>query len=136
SALWSDFTFICLKRWFRDLGSYLTVLVILSDRPPLEATRTVLRRVCYLLIPLSILLIKYYPEISLQYDPCSGVAEYVGPATSKNMFGVACSISGIFFFWDTVTRWSDRKQLQTKRIIVVNLAFIAMTLWVLSISSS
>ena len=63
SVCWSDFPFIAFKRWFRDLGNYLVILVALSDPRPLEAVRTVLRRLCYLLIPLSILLIKYYPHI-------------------------------------------------------------------------
>ena len=52
------------------------------------------------------------------------------------MLGVLCLISGIFFFWDTVTRWPERKERRTKRIILVNVAFIAMTLWLLNLSSS
>src|SRR5713101_5698507 len=59
SFLWSDFPFVALKRWFRDLGNYLVILVVLTETEPLEAVRTVLRRSCYLLIPLSILIIKY-----------------------------------------------------------------------------
>ena len=60
SVLWSDFPLVALKRWFRDLGNYLVILVVLSDPRPLEAVRALLRRLCYLLIPLSILLVKYY----------------------------------------------------------------------------
>ena len=48
------------------------ILVVLSDPRPLEAVRTLLRRLSYLLIPLSIVLIKYYPEISRQYDLWTG----------------------------------------------------------------
>jgi hypothetical protein len=43
---------------------------------------------------------------------------------------------GSSFFWDTVTRWSDRKQRRTIRIIVLNLAFIGMSLWLLNTSHS
>ena len=136
SVLWSDFPFIAFKRWFRDLGNYLVVLVALSDPHPLEAVRSLLRRLAYLLIPLSILLIKYYPQIGRQYDRWVGTAMYSGATTTKNMLGVLCLVSGIFFFWDTVTRWSDRKERHTKRIIVVNAAFIAMTLWLLHLADS
>ena len=136
SFVWSDFPLIALKRWFRDLGNYFVVLVVLSDPHPLEAVRTLLRRLAYLLIPLSILLNKYYPNMSKQYDPWTGAAMFVGAATSKNMLGVLCLISGIFFFWDTVTRWADRKERRTKQILLVNAAFMAMTAWLLSISSS
>src|SRR5271165_5402787 len=63
SVVWSDSSFVAFKRWFRDLGNYLVILVALSDRRPLEAVRTLLRRLFFLLIPLSVVLIKYYPEI-------------------------------------------------------------------------
>ena len=136
SVLWSDFTFVALKRWFRDLGNYLMILVVLSDPRPLDAARTLIRRFCYLLIPLSILLIKYYNYLAIHYSFWTGAQEYVGAATSKNMLGNVCLISAIYFFWDTVTRWPDRKEPRTKRILQLNVAFMAMTLWLLRLSSS
>jgi exopolysaccharide production protein ExoQ len=136
SVVWSDFPFIALKRWIRDFGNYLVILVALSDPHPLEAVRTLLRRLSYLLIPLSILLNKYYPGLSKQYDQWSGNAMFVGATTSKNMLGVLCLISGIFFFWDTLTRWPERKEWRTKKILVLNAAFMAMTLWLLNLSHS
>jgi O-antigen ligase len=136
SVLWSDFPFITFKRWFRDLGNYLVILVPLSDPRPLEAVRAVLRRLCYVLIPLSVLLIRYYQKLSIHYSYWTGVPEYVGASTSKNTLGVLCLLSGLFFFWDTVTRWSDRKERRTKRIILVNVGFIIMSLWLLHMSNS
>ena len=136
SVLWSDFPFVALKRWFRDLGNYLVILVALSDRRPLEAVRTLLRRLFFLLIPLSVVLIKYYPGLGKSWDPWTGIAEYSGVTTGKNMLGALCLVSGLFFFWDTVTRWADRKERRTKRIILVNVVFIAMTLWLLNVSNS
>lgn len=136
SVFWSDFSFVSFKRWFRDLGAYLVILVVLTDRRPLEAIGTLLRRLCYLLIPVSILLIKYYPQMGKQYDFWIGTSVFVGATTSKNMLGVLCLVSGIFFFWDTVTRWPDRKERPTRRIIFVNVAFIGMTLWLLHLADS
>jgi len=136
SVCWSDFPFIAFKRWFRDIGTYLMVLVILSDPRPLEAVRTVLRRLSYLLIPLSIVLNKYFPELSRVFDPWTGMGFYGGATTSKNMLGAVCMISGVFFFWDTVTRWPERKKRRTKRILCINAAFIAMTLWLLNSAAS
>jgi exopolysaccharide production protein ExoQ len=136
SACWSDFPFVALKRWFRDLGNYFVILVVLSDPRPLEAVRTVLRRLSYLLVPLSILLNKYYPLIGRQFDYWTGTGMWVGATTSKNMLGVACLISGLFFFWDTMTRWRDRKRQRTRRIILLNAVFIMMTLWLLNAAHS
>jgi len=136
SILWSDYTFVAFKRWFRDIGNYMVILVVMTDPHPLEAFRTVFRRLFYLLIPLSILLIKYYPDIGRQYNFWTGAGYNVGAATSKNMLGVACLVSGLFFFWDTVARWADSKESRTKRIIIVNLTFMTMTLWLLHAAES
>lgn len=136
SVLWSDFPFVAFKRWFRDLGNYVVILVVLSDPRPLNAVRTLLRRLSYFLIPLSVVLVKYFPQTGRGYDQWTGVAFYNGATTSKNMLGAACVVSGLFFFWDTVTRWSDRKEPRTKRIILVNLALLAMALWLLNLASS
>ena len=136
SVFWSDYPFTAFKRWFRDLGTYLMILVVLSDPRPVEAVRIVLRRLAYLMVPLSILLIKYYSDIGKHYSYWTGEAEFVGAATSKNMLGLLCLISGLFFLWDTTTRWSDRKQPRVKRILLVNLAFIGMTLWLMNLAKS
>ena len=135
SVAWSDFPLPTFKKWFRDLGVYMAVLGVLSDLRPLEAVRTVLRRVCYLLIPLSVVLIKYYPYLGKYYSPWGG-QEYTGVATSKNMLGALCLVSGIFFFWDTIVRWHQRRDKRVKRVILVNIAFIGMTLWLLNLSQS
>jgi exopolysaccharide production protein ExoQ len=136
SVVWSDYPFVAFKRWFRDVGQYLTLLVALSDRDPLEAMRTVFRRACYVLIPLCILLNKYYPEMGKQYDMWSGKAYFVGATTSKNMLGLLCLFSGLFFIWDSLARWSDRKDRRTKQILLVNAVFIGMTVWLLSLADS
>jgi O-antigen ligase len=136
SVLWSDAPLVSFKRWFRDLGNYLVILVILSDARPLEAVRTTMRRLCYLLVSLSVLLVKYYPQMGKQYSEWTGAAYFVGATMGKNGLGVLCLVSGIFFFWDTVTRWHDRKNRRTRNILLVNFLFIGMTLWLLNISDS
>jgi O-antigen ligase len=136
SILWSEFPFAAFKKWFRDLGDYALILVVLSDRRPREAVSTLLRRLGYLLIPLSVVLIKYFPAMAKQYDPWSGGQTFSGVTTSKNMLGIICLVCGIYFFWDTVVRWADRKIKQQRSIILVNVGLIGMILWLLSICDS
>lgn len=131
SVVWSDYPDIALKRWIRDLGNYLSIMLILSEVNPIEAFRTALRRVNYLLIPLSIVLVKYFPAIGKQFEPWSGLGHYVGATTSKNMLGAACLISGLFFFWDTLLRWPERRDRKTRKVLYINGAFLLMTLWLL-----
>ena len=136
SVVWSDFPFVALKRWFRDLGGYFVVLVVLSDPRPLNAVRTLFRRLAYLLIPLSIVLDKYFPGLSRIFDFWTGIGMYVGVTTGKNLLGLDALLCGLFFFWDTITRWSDRKDPRTKWIIRVNVGFFALSIWVLNTANS
>jgi exopolysaccharide production protein ExoQ len=131
SVLWSDFPFPAFKKWFRDLGNYVMVLVVISDPFPQRALSTLLRRVGYLLIPLSYVLVKYFPGFAKQYDPWTGEATYCGAATSKNMLGILCLVCGIYFFWDTVVRWPNRKEGRNKAVILVNIALTYLTWWLL-----
>jgi exopolysaccharide production protein ExoQ len=136
SFVWSDYPLIALKRWFRDIGNYLVVLVVLSERKPLEAMCALLRRLGYLLIPLSIVFIKYFPDLAKQYDTWTGAATFTGVTTSKNMLGLLCLVNGLFFFWDIVTRWADRRRRRVKRLLLIDTAFIGMTFWLLMMSNS
>lgn len=136
SVMWSDFSFVAFKRWFRDLGDYLVILIVVSDPQPIEAVRTLFRRLCFLFVPLSILLVKYFPNIGKQYEFWSGNNMFVGAATSKNMLGVACLVSGVYLFWDTLSRWPNRRERGVKPAILVNLVLFAMTLYLLNLSNS
>ena len=57
SVTWSDFPAITFKRWFRDVGMYSMVVLVLSQPCPLDAICTVIRRSSYLLLFLSVVLI-------------------------------------------------------------------------------
>ena len=136
SIAWSDYSFVAFKRWFRDLGVYFAILVILSSDVPMDAVRWVFRRVFYLLIPASVLLVKYFPHMAREYDQWSGQGYFVGVATSKNMLGVLCMVSTLFFAWDSVVRWSERHQPTQRATLIVNACFLTMSTWLLSIAHS
>jgi O-antigen ligase len=136
SVIWSDFTYVAFKRWFRDLGLYLIILVVLSDSRPEIAFSTVIRRLSYIVLFSSMILIKYYPDIGINYDYWTGAPEYQGATTSKNMLGAVCLLSGMFFFWDTLARWSQRKIPAVKRVLFANIVMFAITIRLLSQSNS
>lgn len=136
SAAWSDFPLTCLKRWFRDLGGYFVILLVLTDPRPKEAVGTVLRRVSYLLIPLSIMLDKYFPGIGRSFSAWTGEGFYQGVTTGKNLLGALALICGLFFVSDTLARWGGRKNKRTKRILLVNVMFVAMCISLLQDAKS
>src|ERR1700677_1788317 len=69
STVWSPLGIVALKRLFKDFGTVLVGLVLLTEQDPLAAIRTVFVRVSYLLFPLSALVIKYYPAIGRAVSP-------------------------------------------------------------------
>ena len=58
SIVWSDFPFVSFKRWIKELGNPIMVLVILTDRRPVEAIDSILRRLAVAWLPLSIVFFK------------------------------------------------------------------------------
>jgi exopolysaccharide production protein ExoQ len=108
SVLWSGLPFISFKRWIRELVAVVMAFVVLTERDPRHAVESVLRRTIYVLIPVSVLLIKYYPEYGVQYAPWSGLQSWVGVTLQKNGLGRLCLVSIFFLVWTLVRRWRKR----------------------------
>jgi O-antigen ligase len=136
SICWSDFQFVALKRWVRDLGSYLVVLVVLTDPRPVAAMQMVLRRLGYVLVPLSILLNKYYPRLGRTFIDWSGEGYFKGVTTSKNMMGLMCLVLAMFYLWNIANSWRERRQPRVRRIIALDSAFLMGALWLLHLARS
>ena len=61
SVLWSGDPFGSAKRLTKDFGLIFVILVILTEKNPMEAIRAVYFRCAAVLFPLSVLFIKYFP---------------------------------------------------------------------------
>lgn len=99
SVIWSDYPVPSTKRWFRGLGDLAMVLVILTDRNPTAAIRRVLTRVGFVLLPVSILFIKYYPAMGRFYIPWSGAPMWTGVTLHKSSLGQICLLYGLAALW-------------------------------------
>jgi len=111
STLWSDITFIAFKRWVRDGIVLIMALVILSEPNPRQCFESVLRRAIYVLIPFSILLIKYYPAFGVEYGKWSGLQMWIGVTVHKNTLGRLCLIASFFMIWTLFKRWQARDEV-------------------------
>lgn len=101
SILWSDYPLITFKRLFKDLGNVAMVLIVLTDREPSETVRAVGVRLAYLCIPLSIVLIRYYPQWGRTYvGHHQDTLMNTGVTTHKNMLGALVLVSALFVLWD------------------------------------
>jgi len=105
SLLWSDFPFVSFKRWIKAAGPLMMALVIASEQHPLEAFERVMRRTAYVLIPLSLVLLKYYPLLGRVYGRWDGQEMWTGVTTHKNSLGQLCAVSVFMLFWGSLRRW-------------------------------
>jgi Ca2+/Na+ antiporter len=115
SILWSDFPFISLKRWIRTAGTAVMALVVLSEVEPYEAILAVLRRTLYLVIPFSVLLVKYYPPLGVIFGRWSGQASYAGATINKNTLGEVCMLYIFLYVWVWLARRDDEEGIQAVR---------------------
>jgi exopolysaccharide production protein ExoQ len=135
SVLWSDYPDIAFKRWIKSVGDIIMVLVIVSDPNRLAAMRSVLARATFILIPLSVLLIKYYPSVGKAFKHY-GMAIYVGVTTNKNLLGIICLLFGLATVWRLVSAYQDRNLRDRNRRLIAHGAVFALVLWLFSMAHS
>jgi exopolysaccharide production protein ExoQ len=124
SVIWSNFPGITFRRWFRSIGTFVMVLMVLTEEDPLAAIRAVMRRVYLIHIPLSIAAIKYFRNIGVAYD-WSGTEEmWVGLSIHKNNLGQVAMCSGLSSAWGMLQNWPKKKW-------TLDLLLFVLTMWVL-----
>jgi exopolysaccharide production protein ExoQ len=101
SATWSEHSFPALKRIVKDFGSVVVALVVLTNRDPLRGVTTICVRAAYLLLPLSVVFMKYFPEIGRQ-SARSGSAMFQGACMHKSSLGAIIFLFGIFIILDII----------------------------------
>ena len=131
SILWSDFPSVIFRKWIKAIGYPIMVLVVLTDPDPVEAVRKLFKRCAYVLIPLSILFIKFYPCIGRSYQPWSGEVSYSGVTLNKNLLGVSCLVYGTFFLWNLITMWRNKDISVDRKEVFINILFLSMISWLL-----
>jgi len=129
SVLWSDYPFVAFKRWSKALGNLVMVLVVLTERDPPAAVRQLLTRTGFLLIPLSVLLIKYFPHLGRQFSPWGGMAYSSGVAIGKNGLGILCLVLGLGSLWRFLAALSRDERPRMARPLIAHGAVLAMALW-------
>jgi O-antigen ligase len=105
SILWSEIPFVSFKRWGRELIAIIMAFLVLTEPSRRQAVQSLIRRTVYILIPFSLLLIKYFPEYGRMYGRWSGGEMWIGVAVQKNGLGRLCLISIFFLVWSLIRRW-------------------------------
>lgn len=107
SIIWSDFPFVSFKRWIKELGNVIMVMIVITEKSPIQAIRAVFARYVYSVIPLSVVLILFFPDIGTSIDADSMDTACIGVTVNKNSLGVITFICCLFTVWE-IAYISDR----------------------------
>lgn len=136
SVLWSDHTFIAFKRWIRDAGDIVMVLLVLTHDRPIHGIRTLFIRLAYLLIPLSVLYIKWYPEIGRYTARWTYETMYSGVTTNKNSLGLLGMICGLILLGQLVDVYRSQGRRLSIALVWGDVIVLGMCIWILTIAGS
>lgn len=99
SLFWSGDPTGSLKRLSKDFGLLFVIGLIYSEKDPVQAIRAVFVRTAFVLIPLSVLFVKFYPEYARAYT-IAGDIMITGVTTQKNSLGETILLFTLFLVWD------------------------------------
>jgi exopolysaccharide production protein ExoQ len=137
SVVWSDFPDVAFKRWIKAVGDLVMVTIVLTDRAHFNAILRFLARLGFLLLPTSILLIRYYPQLGRKFSAADGTPQIVGVATDKNMLGAICLLFGVAAVWRILQALRNRMpRAERRRTLLVHGTILAMTLYLLAVANS
>jgi O-antigen ligase len=131
SVVWSDFPFVSFKRWIKILGHPVMTLVVFTEPDWEEAVTRMMKRCAYIIAPVSILFIKYFPEWSHEDNPYGGPAGLTGIALDKNMMGSVCFILGLFYFWYFLQVLRRERTIERRNELFHCLFFLGLFGWLL-----
>ena len=136
STLWSDYPFVSFKRWVKDVGNVIMALIVLTDQQPRQALISLLARCTYMLVPFSVLYIKYFPELGRYYDRWTYQPYFCGVTTNKNLLGMALFVCGVFLAWRFLDTSRPGVRRRTKAETLELTILSLMVAWLLHMAHS
>jgi O-antigen ligase len=118
SLTWSDYPEWGFKRWIRALGDVIMVLVVVTDAQPAAALRRLFSRVGFVLLPASILLIRYFPNLGRGWTIWGNVVVNTGVSTNKNSLGALVYLISLGTLWQLIVLLRDKTQPNRTRRLV------------------
>src|SRR5450755_1007130 len=109
SVAWSYHPDVAFKRWIKAIGDLAMVLIIVTDPQPRAALERLFSRLGFLLLPTSVLFIKYYGQLGRGYT-ADGEPMNTGVTTNKNILGVTLLVISLGTLWHVLTLLRERGQ--------------------------
>lgn len=129
SISWSEIPFVSLKRWFRNVIAIYMAVMIASEADPRQALLCILRRMVYIHMPFSLLLIHYYGHLGRLYGRWTGQITWIGVSTQKNGLAYICTVSLLYFVWLYIIRSRGRYKLVVWYQKYIEIVLIVMSIY-------
>jgi exopolysaccharide production protein ExoQ len=134
STAWSPIHGPAFKRWIKDVGDLVMVLVIVTDPHPIAALRRLYSRVGFILLPFSIVLIRY-TDLGRGYDP-DGTPMNTGVTTNKNSLGLIVYLVSLGALWHVCSLLRDKEAPNRARRLVAQAALLTFGILLLQMAHS
>ena len=135
SAIWADYSFVVIKRVIKDFGFVFLVLVIGTELNWSYAIRKVFLRVAYVIFPLSVVLIKWFPSIG-RSQSAGGTSMMGGVTVHKNSLGEVLVVFGLILAWDLVEHLSSQRLRFTDSRVIRRVVLLAIGGWLVVTADS
>ena len=111
--------------------------MILTDPRPQQALRAVFVRCACLLLPLSLVFIRYFPSLGRFYSSHGGEGEITGVTTQKNSLGVLLLVCGLVLLWDWLELRKEQRPSKAMRLETkIHFGLLLLALYLLHLSDS
>jgi exopolysaccharide production protein ExoQ len=131
STLWSEISFVSFRRWCTYAIALIMILSVQTEPQPRVAAESILRRIVYICIPFSYLLIHYYQQYGKIYVHTEGIEMWTGVAIHKNSLAELCLISFLLLIWRLATRKKEKDEAGSDKIgLYLDLGVLLITLLV------
>jgi len=131
SVAWSKYPGIAFRRWGREAIALIIALLLVSEKNPTLTLISSLKRAIYATLPLSIVLIKYYPIYGRIYGRWTGEVMWTGIADQKNGLAMLCALSILFFIWSFLQGRVKEKQFNSPIAISIDILMIMLATYLM-----
>lgn len=135
SIVWSDVPLYSLRRFVKFSGMIMMILIVVSETKQLQAVTRIIRRSAYVLVPISLLFIKYYPNLGRGYDPWTGLPANFGVAFDKNMLGKMCLAVVVVLTASIICRGKEQPS-GDRMSLWIDIGILGITLYLFSFTNS
>jgi exopolysaccharide production protein ExoQ len=135
SVSWAYYPGVGFKRWIKAVSDLAMVLVVVTDGQPVVALRRLFSRVGFVLFPISVLFIRYYPDLGRAYTP-DGTAFNTGATTNKNSLGLIVLVISLGALWNVRSLLAHKDEPNRRSRLVAQGTLLAFGLALLKMADS